>query len=276
MLDEAVRSNAGIVRTTVYWSRIAPVRPANPSNPFDPAYRWDDLDEFVRSAQFRGLETLLTIWGAELGEREQGLELRADEAVRHHGVRARARVALQRTQSGIPVFRFYSVWNEPNLEQFLAPTFNGKGKPVAPFNYAKLYRGVYAGLKAGSPTEVGIGETSPRGRDKPSPGRIQDSIAPATFARLLSTARPACSSRHTSTVLDPRQGPMQKGRYPNVHLTQLPQFSRDLNKWFKKSVNVWITEYGFETKPAEPRGVTAAQQAAYAVQAMNYLRRIPR
>ena len=63
MLDQAVTSNAGIVRTTVYWSRIAPFRPASPSNPFDPAYRWDDLDEFVRSAQFRGLETLLTIWG---------------------------------------------------------------------------------------------------------------------------------------------------------------------------------------------------------------------
>ena len=27
MLDQAVTSNAGIVRTTVYWSRIAPSRP---------------------------------------------------------------------------------------------------------------------------------------------------------------------------------------------------------------------------------------------------------
>ena len=104
MLDEAVTSNAGIVRTTVYWSRIAPFRPASPSNPFDPAYRWDDLDEFVRSAQFRGLETPADDLGhAELGEREQGPELRADEALRHHGVRPRACVALQRTKPGIPV-----------------------------------------------------------------------------------------------------------------------------------------------------------------------------
>ena len=36
MLDEAVAANAGIARTTVYWSKIAPRRPANPSNPFRP------------------------------------------------------------------------------------------------------------------------------------------------------------------------------------------------------------------------------------------------
>ena len=100
---------------------------------------------------------------------------------------------------------------------------------MSPFNYARLYRAVYGGLKAGSPTaEVGIGETSPRGRDKPSPGRIQDSIAPATFARLLSTARPRVQFQaylhHPYSILG--AGPMQKARYPNVHLTQLPQFSQ--------------------------------------------------
>jgi hypothetical protein len=102
-------------------------------------------------------------------------------------------------------------------------------------------------------------------------------MAPATFAKLLSTIRPRLQFQaylhHPYSVLG--AGPMQKARYPNVHLTQLPQFSRDLKKWFKRSVDLWITEYGFETEPAEPRGVTPAQQAAYAVQAMDYLRRVP-
>ena len=43
--------------------RVAPPKPANAADPFDPAYKFDDLDEFVRSAQPRGMEVLITLWG---------------------------------------------------------------------------------------------------------------------------------------------------------------------------------------------------------------------
>jgi hypothetical protein len=279
MLDEAVDANAGIVRTTVYWSKIAPRRPASAANPFDSAYQWDDLDELVRAAQFRGLESLLTIWGTP--NWANGSKGSNYAPTRLSDVTAFARALSSRYSGrfpGYPFVRFYSVWNEPNLEQFLAPTFDKKGKPVSPLNYAKLYRAAHAGLKGGSPgAQIGIAETSPRGRDKPSPGPIQDSIAPATFARLLSTSRPRVKfdgyAHHPYSVLG--QGPLQKARYPNVHLTQLKQFSKDLHKWFRKVPNLWITEYGFETKPGEPRGVSSSQQAAYVSQSMNILRNIP-
>src|SRR6266498_141712 len=63
IFDLAQQANAGIVRTTVYWSRIAETKPANATNPFDPAYIFDDLDEYVRSAGQHGMEVMLTIWG---------------------------------------------------------------------------------------------------------------------------------------------------------------------------------------------------------------------
>src|SRR5262245_23357387 len=63
VFDLAQQANAGIVRTTVYWSRVAQTRPANGANPFDPAYRFDDLDELVRNAEMRGMDVMLTIWG---------------------------------------------------------------------------------------------------------------------------------------------------------------------------------------------------------------------
>src|SRR5436189_5338103 len=63
VFDLAEQAHAGIVRTTVYWSRIAQTKPANGANPFDPAYRFDDLDEFVRNAGLHGMEVMLTIWG---------------------------------------------------------------------------------------------------------------------------------------------------------------------------------------------------------------------
>ena len=55
VIDEAAETNASVLRTTVYWYNVAPRRPSLASNPSDPAYNWSDLDEFVRSAQARGM-----------------------------------------------------------------------------------------------------------------------------------------------------------------------------------------------------------------------------
>src|SRR3954454_8182717 len=59
----AQRAHVGIVRTTVYWSRIAETRPQNAANSSDKAYRFSDLDEFDRNAGLHGMEVMLTIWG---------------------------------------------------------------------------------------------------------------------------------------------------------------------------------------------------------------------
>ena len=37
--------------------------PASATDPFDPAYTFGDVDEFVRNAQERGVEVLITLWG---------------------------------------------------------------------------------------------------------------------------------------------------------------------------------------------------------------------
>ena len=64
--------------------------------------------------------------------------------------------------------------------------------------------------------------------------------------------------------------PTQKVLWPNVALTSLPQFETSIDKWFgRKNIPVWITEYGNETKPGEPTGVTEAQQASYVTQAID-------
>ena len=56
---------------------------------------------------------------------------------------------------------------------------------------------------------------------------------------------------------------MQKVKWPNVSVASLPQFEKSLDTWFKrKSTPIWIDEYGYQTKPANPKGVTPSQQAA--------------
>src|SRR5881275_2452740 len=49
-IPEASTTGASIIRTTVYWNRIAPTRPTVATDSFDPTYRFADLDEFVRRA----------------------------------------------------------------------------------------------------------------------------------------------------------------------------------------------------------------------------------
>jgi len=178
--------------------------------------------------------------------------------------------------SGHGSVSLWSVWNEPNLGLFLKPQFSGK-KIVGPANYAKLFKAAYAGIKAGNRfAKVAIGETSARGRDKPLKGK-SDSIAPGTFAKYLAKVKGLKFDAwaHHPYPTSPNLKPTQKVRYPNVTLSTMPKFERDLKKFFHRSVPVWITEYGHETKPAEKHGVTLAQQAAYAKQALGIARKDP-
>jgi hypothetical protein len=281
MLTQARDANATIVRTTVYWSRIAPTRPRNATNPFDSAYRFDDLDEFVREAQLRGMDVLLSVWGtpawANRGAGQNRLPTRLTDLT------AFSRALASRYSgrfAGFPFVRYYSVWNEPNLAQFLSPQFDRRGRPVSPALYARLYRAAYAGLKLGNPKAlVAIGETSPRGRDRPTTGPIQDSHSPGRFAELLAQQRPrlqfdAFAHHPYPTAL--KLPPTQKARWPNVALTQLPQLESSLAKWFgRKSVPIWITEYAYQTNPPKQIGVSYGRQAAYASQALAIASRYP-
>jgi hypothetical protein len=61
---------------------------------------------------------------------------------------------------------------------------------------------------------------------------------------------------------EPRLGPNQQVRYPNVTMTTIGRFGADLQNWFKRRVPIWITEYAQQTRPENPIGVPRAKQAA--------------
>jgi len=168
------------------------------------------------------------------------------------------------------------VWNEPNLQQFLAPQYSGS-KIVSVTNYAKVFKAVYAAIKSANPlAQVAVGETSAQGRDKPLSGKSA-TVAPGTFAKLLSKIPGVKFDAwaHHPYPTSPSAKPLELVRYPNVTLSTLPRFEKDLKTWFHRTVPIWITEYGHETKPGEPKGVTPATQAAYAKQALTIVRKDP-
>ena len=275
-LQQASATGASVIHTTASWPGLAPTKPADPADGNDPAYKLGDLDELVYQSGLYGLRVMIDINGtpkwANGGKAPNVMPTRLSDlttfakmlATRYNGRQGHGTVAL------------WSVWNEPNLQLFLTPQFVGK-KIVGPANYAKLYKAAYAGIKSGnSLSKVAIGETSARGRDKPLTG-VSASLAPGTFAKYLAKV-PGLKFdawAHHPYPTSPNLPPTQKVRYPNVVLLTLPTFEKDLKTFFHRSVPVWITEYGHETKPPDPHGVSYSTQSKYAVQALNIAKNDP-
>jgi Cellulase (glycosyl hydrolase family 5) len=270
-LLSAQRAHVSIVHVLANWATIAPSKPANPLNGNDPAYNITDVDTLVAKAQQYGFEVLLTI--AQTPKWANGGRMPNYAPTNVNDLTQFAQMLATRyngNKPGVGTVRRFSVWNEPNLEQFLAPQYI-EGKPVSPGIYAKLYAAAYKGIKAGNPNAmVAAGETSNRGKTRPTVG--SDSLAPATFARLVSVANPKLQFDAWATHPYPSHyplGPGQKVAYPNVAFSTMARFGRDLAKWFHRPVPIWVTEYGEQTKPEYPiGGVTYAQQSADVTKAL--------
>jgi len=274
MLDRAREAGAAVVRTIVAWETTAPERPANPADPFDPAYRLDDLDDLARSSQQRGIELLVTIWGTPswandgLGPNHPPID--------HADLETFSRALADRysgRHAGYPAVRLFSAWNEPNLEQFLAPQFDEVGRSVGPALYAPIARAIYDGVKAGNPDAlVAIGETSPRGHDVPSRGKVQDSHSPPRFARLLAEQEPTVPfDAWAQHPYPPRAdvSPSDPVRWPRVGIGNLTRFGDSLDHWFgREETPLWLTEYGHETSPGDPVGVDPELQGEYVAEAL--------
>ena len=275
-LQRASADGASIIHTTANWAALAPTRPADASDGDDPAYKLADLDELVQRASSFGLRVMINVTGtpgwANGNKKPNVMPTKVGDlqafarmlATRYNGLHGKGYVGL------------WSVWNEPNLQQFLSPQYVGT-KIVSATNYAKLYKAAYAGIKAGNKgAQVAIGETSAQGRDKPSTGSSQ-TVSPGNFAKLLSKVKGLKFDAwaHHPYPTAPGAKPTEKVRYPNVTLSTMPKFEKDLHTWFKRTVPIWITEYGHETKPGEKKGVSLSTQAAYAKQALGIARKDP-
>ena len=272
-VQASAQANASIMRLLVQWNLVAKTRPSSPSDPFDAAYEFDDLDEAIRAAQEDDMEVMLTISGtprwANGGKSPNVMPRRLGDFTSF------ARAIASRysgRNAGYPFVRFWGIWNEPNLQLFLSPQFDSKGRSVAPANYAKLYAAGYAGIKAGNPqAKVAIGETSARGSDNPN--GLRPVHSPGRFAELVAKANPRLKFdawAHHPYPFNPNSPPTQIVKWPNVSLASLPRFDESLKTWFKrKSVPIWVTEYGHQTKPPDALGVSYATQAAYIQQAIS-------
>jgi cellulase (glycosyl hydrolase family 5) len=270
----AQKAGASILHVTADWSAIAPTKPADPLNGNDPAYRIADLDQLVRSAGRYGMQVMIDIsrtpsW-ANGGQSPNHPPTNLNDLTQF----AQMLAARYDGQPSRGLVLRWGVWNEPNLGLFLTPQFVN-GKIASPAEYVKLYLAAYKGIMAGDKNAlVAAGETSNRGRLTPLPGADDgvQAVAPATFAHMVSQIDPKLPFVAWAThpyPTSPNLPPTQKVAYPNVTMSTINKFGASLQQWFHRSVPIWITEYAEQTKPQCSCGVSYAQQAADAKEALN-------
>ncbi|MGI8573089.1 MAG: hypothetical protein ACR2L9_10770 [Solirubrobacteraceae bacterium] len=188
-LDLLRRLGANVVRIEVPWASLAPdptsrtppahFRAGDPAS--YPAPGWAPYDAIVRAAQSRGIGVYLTLgpppplWAGGLGAPESSGRLAADwrpstadfrAFVRAMGTRYSGSYTPPGQATPLPRVSFWSIWNEPNYGQDLAPQSTGHSAiSVSPGLYRGLLDAAWKALQRtghGADTIL-IGEIAPRG-----------------------------------------------------------------------------------------------------------------
>jgi hypothetical protein len=263
---------AHALRIVLYWRDVAPdadsrIKPKLDMS--DPSvYDWAKYQPVLDEAKARGWTVQVTASGPVPRWATNGA---VDNVTRPSPNEFRMFMTALSKHFGDEVSR-WSIWNEPNHPQFLAPQYDSMHRPTSP----KIYRGLYAaalrGLSAaGDAKPVLMGETAPTGTGK--------DVAPLTFLRgalcLTESYKKSggCSklrvdgyAHHAYTT---RGGPLYKPPGPNnVMIGVLSRLTGALDKAAKagvvnRSLPIYLTEFGIQSTPDPVYGVSLQRQAEY-------------
>ena len=275
-LDEIQSFGVRRVRALVYWRDFAPNRRSKQVPRFDtadhaayPAGTWDRLDRLVASIQARGMELQLTLTGPVptwATKRKRGKV--ADPSAKLYGRWVRAVAARYGDRVNL-----WSIWNEPNHPDFLGPQYHGTA-PHTPKLYRKLYvaaENAIHGTAGNGKDKVLFGETAPIGN--------VNVVSPLAFLRgalCLNSGyekRKGCKklridgyAHHAYTR---KAGPTFVSEDPDeVSIGSLGRLTEALDKAARAGAiasrrDIYLTEFGIQSKPDPIAGVSLSRQAEY-------------
>jgi hypothetical protein len=287
-LDRVRAAGARTVKIVLPWRRIAPAsRPADfdPANPGDPRYAWDTYDEQVRLAVVRGLEPLLTteqapLWAERGGDGPPGT--RNPDPAEFAAFGAAVAQRYSGTYAGLPRVRIFEAWNEPNASFFLSPPF-ANGQPYTPHLYRAMVNSFSAAVHGVHKDNTVIaGALFPFVINRP--GGV--SIGPYRFMREV-----LCISEELKTI--PNCGPPlaadvwshhpytsggpthRASNRDAISLGDMRKMKKLLNAAIQQGrfassrpVAFWVTEVGWDTSPADPKGVPLQLHARWVSEAL--------
>jgi hypothetical protein len=253
------RLGVPIVRFTLRWNRIAPSRPKNPTSPRDRAYDWRGPDRVLRGLRRHGLTPVVTLVGTPAwanGGRGPNFA-----PPRPRDFRRFATAAARR----YPWVRYWLIWNEPNKRLWLRPT-------RAAIYVRHLLNPGYEAIHGVLPhARVGGGVTGPRG--------AAGGVAPVTWVRGMAAARAKFDAyAHHPYPLTPSETPSSGGcrDCPSITMATIRKLLILVRRSFGPKP-VWLTEYGYQTKPPDTfLGVPPKTQATLLSLAAMRAWRLPR
>jgi hypothetical protein len=273
---------AGIVRITIDWANVAKRRPADAADPADPAYQWNAIDNVVAKAAQNKMRVLAAIYGTprwagpgknRIPRRITDLRLFAFAAATRYSGTYRVEVGEGEPERTLPAVRSWLAWNEPNNPVFLKPQWKKvrrAWRPQSAFDYAKICSAIWAGVHSTglANQKVGCGVTGPRGNDAPASSRASTSpLVFLTWLRRAGLKRFDAYAHHPyygSRLEKPTTVPKSKKA---VTLGNIGLRIRQLKRLYG-SKRLWITEYGYQTRPPDRYfGVSYSLQAKYVHQA---------
>lgn len=290
---------ADVVRVFVVWSRVSPgkksrLMPAgfDPADPNSAGYDWGIYDKFVERARRNGLKVMLTL----SGEIPFWASREADRCPHYIGGYANLaqscmwkpdRNLFERFSQAVATrykgqVEYYSLWNEPNLEHYLYPQFSRSKRGTVDLGgkqLRELWTSGYRGLTGVDPAvkdKVLFGETaaisSPmdtlysalcldedgkpyRGREKVLQGCSKPSRLPIGGVAIHPYNKDAVGTVFTRSFTKDSMSMAYASRATRV-LRQAEKYKR-----IPRGRGVYITEFGFQVKPPDKKGLSPRSQA---------------
>jgi hypothetical protein len=298
-LDRARTVGVSRVRVSFSWAGVAPAAPTAEAagSAAWSGYRFDGLDAQVRSTVAKGLSPMLILTGAPAWASGPGRPKsiganawKPDPAAFGafmHAVAERYSGSFpdpQNPGAALPRVQQFQLWNEPNLNLYLAPQYEG-GKPFAAGRFRELVNAGYAAVKSVQPSATVIaGGLAPYGDPGTNPSRTH----PAQFLRdalCLDDARnKICGERLTADALAIHpytvNKPSQRAYDPDD--VTVPDLAKLQTIILAASAAdtvgpgrpaLWVTELHWETAP-DPAGIAFSTRARYISEAFWRLWRV--
>jgi hypothetical protein len=286
-----------VLRVNLYWGGklgVAKVRPFDPADPRDAGYDWSLYDHVAAFAGAYGIKLLFSITGTPRwanGGATANRPPRNFTDLRNFAYAAATRYSgtyIGDDGRTLPAVHLWAAWNEPNNPSFLRPQYvrkGGKWVIQSAIDYAKIcnavYNGVHATMYAGE--QVACGVTGPRGNNNPT--SVRPSVSPIAFLNAAKRAgmKTFDAYAHNPYYGVPTETPTTKppstqggGAPTAVTLANIDTLLAAISHLYGPR-KLWITEYGYQTKPPDFQfGVTWTQQARYLTQAFGIARKNPR
>ena len=245
------RLGVDIVRLTLRWDAVASTAPADARNPNDPAYNWELYEPMLERLHAAHIAVLISLWGTPswANDGENPNYMPTDGSAFASFAYAAA--------TKYPWITRWTVWNEPNVRLFLIPN--------DPRLYTtRLLNPAYRALKSANPRNlVAGGVTSPR--------KTPSGVSPIAWIGGMRSARALLDAYAQNPYpVRPNETPASGGCWTCTEITMatLPKLITEVHRSFGAKTRIWLTEYGYNSKPPSKwLGVSNTLQARYVSEA---------